>query len=134
MKKITLSLAAALMSISVTSPALAEFSDVSLYEEEIKFLADKEIIRGYDDGTFKPEDNLRRIHAVQMFLREMRITDLSAPDPGFSDLKPGDYGYEEVAKAVELGFISGKTAADGTKYFDTWGSLTRAQMAKMMDI
>jgi len=67
-----------------------------------------------------------------MFLREMNITDFTAADPGFTDMKPGDYGYDVVAKAVELGFIDGKTAENGTKYFDAWSSLTRSQMAKMM--
>ncbi|UTE77439.1 S-layer homology domain-containing protein [Rossellomorea sp. KS-H15a] len=132
MKKITWLLLATLILTTGASVAHADFSDISLYKNEIEYLTEKDIIRGYDDGTFKPDANLRRIQAVQMFLREMNIVDFAAPDPGFTDIKKGDYGYEEVAKAVELGFISGKTASDGTKYFDTWGSLTRSQMAKMM--
>src|SRR5690606_35843301 len=58
--------------------------------------------------------------------------DFNAPDPGFTDMKPGSYGYKEVAKAVQLGFISGKTAKNGSKYFEPNGTLTRAQMAKIL--
>ncbi|WP_226675733.1 S-layer homology domain-containing protein [Rossellomorea aquimaris] len=117
--------------LSSTAQA-ADFPDVSQYKEEIKYLSEQGIITGYEDGTFKPEKELLRVHAVMMLLREMGITDFNAPNPGFTDMQPGDYGYPEVAKAVQLGFIDGKSASDGSKYFDAAGSLTRAQMAKIM--
>ncbi|MFC5542434.1 S-layer homology domain-containing protein [Ureibacillus suwonensis] len=53
-------------------------------------------------------------------------------DPGFMDMKPGTYGYEMVAKAVELGIIQGKTNAQGQKFFDPYGKLTRAQMSSIL--
>ncbi|MGF2618155.1 S-layer homology domain-containing protein [Rossellomorea vietnamensis] len=132
MKKIVATATAAFLSITMAVNVQADFKDVSHYKEEIQYLEGKNIINGYDDGTFKPESDLKRIQAVQMLLREMGITNFNAPDPDFTDIKPGDYGYEEVAKAVQLGFISGKTAADGSKYFEPWGELTRAQMAKIL--
>ncbi|TYR73416.1 S-layer homology domain-containing protein [Rossellomorea vietnamensis] len=132
MKKLTITFAAAALSLSIASGAKAEFQDVTQFKEEISYLEARGIINGHEDGTFKPENNLKRIHAVQIFLREMNITNFDAPDPGLADMQPGDYGYEEVSQAVELGFISGKIAADGTKYFDPSGFLTRAEMAKMM--
>ncbi len=76
--------------LSSTAQA-ADFPDVSQYKEEIDYLSEQGIITGYEDGTFKPEKELLRVHAVMMLLREMRI-----------------------------------------KYFDAAGSLTRAQMAKIM--
>lgn len=112
--------------------AASKFPDVTQYEEEINFLTEKKIINGYPDGTFKPAQNLTRLQAVRMILREKGITDFTASDPGFTDMKFGDNGYEEVAKAVELGFIGGKTAADGSKYFDAGASLTRGQMSKIL--
>ena len=110
----------------------ASFTDVTNYQDEINYLVSKKVINGYPDGSFKPLNNLTRMHAVTMILREKGITDLTAPDPGFTDVKPGTKGYEEVAKAVQLGFISGKNAANGTKYFDPQGTLTRGQMAKIL--
>jgi hypothetical protein len=133
MTKIKFIVVIVLFLISLTSTVEASgFSDVSHYKDEINYLSDQGIITGYEDGTFKPEKELKRLHAVKMFLRQMNITNFNAPDPGFTDLKPGDYGYKEVAKAVEIGFINGKTASDGSKYFDASGPLTRAQMAKIM--
>ncbi|MED4072690.1 S-layer homology domain-containing protein [Priestia endophytica] len=116
--------------------ASRKFKDVTLYEKEINFLADKGIINGYDNGTFQPEASIKRIQAVQMLLRAKGIKDLSgAPDPNFADLKKGDYGYEEAAKAVQLGFISGKQdSKTGKKYFNPWDTLTRGQMAKVLSL
>lgn len=112
--------------------ATGKFNDVTLYEKEIYYLENSKIVEGYGD-SFKPNDPVRRIQAVQMILREKGIKDLKdVKDPGFTDLKKDDYGYEEVAKAVEMGWISGKTAENGSEYFDPWGSLTRAQMTKIM--
>jgi hypothetical protein len=113
--------------------AASKFKDVTLYEEEINYLTDLNIITGYPDGTFKPTAPIKRLQAVQMILRAKKINAEGAPNPNFTDVKPGDYGYEEIAKAVELGFISGKTdPKTGKKYFDPWGTLTREQMAKIL--
>jgi hypothetical protein len=108
--------------------AASAFTDVSAYKEEIGYLTDQNIIKGYPDGAFKPEQPIKRLQAVQMILREMGLGDTNAPNPNFKDVKPGDYGYGDIAAAVDLGIISGKP--DGT--FDPWGTLTRAQMAKIL--
>ena len=110
----------------------AGFVDVKQYQEEITYLTGKQIITGYPDGTFKPNQNLTRLQAVTMILREKGITDFTAPNPGFTDIKPNNHGYDRVAKAVELGFISGKTDKNGKKYFDAGAPLTRGQMAKIL--
>jgi competence protein ComEC len=137
MKKSTISLLLVLgmiLSFLPQASAASSFQDVTLYEDEINFLSDQGIINGYENGTlFKPKGPIKRLQAVQMILREMGVTNYSgAPNPNFTDMKPGDYGYEEVAKAVQLGFIGGKTATNGSKYFDPWGTLTRGQMAKIL--
>lgn len=118
--------------LPVQGVSAASFTDVKEYEEEINYLVDKHIITGYKDGTFKPEYNLNRLNAVMMILREKGITVFTAPDPGFTDMDADTYGYEIASKAVAMGFISGKNAADGSKFFDPSGTLTRGQMAKIL--
>jgi competence protein ComEC len=124
--------------ISILLPAQSTsakvFSDVTHYENEVGFLTGREIIKGYNN-RFRPNDPIKRIQAVQMILREKQVALTGAPDPGLTDMKPGDYGYEEVAKAIEMGFIGGKTdPRTGKKYFDPFGTLTRAQMSKVLSI
>ncbi|TFE04032.1 S-layer homology domain-containing protein [Jeotgalibacillus salarius] len=132
MKKI---ISASLLSAGVIAilPAQASaFNDVSMYEKEIQYLSEAGVIKGFEDGQFKPASSLNRLQAIQMILREMDVTDFSAADPDFTDVNAGDYGYEEIAKAVDLGIISGKTDIDGNSYFDPYGPLTRGQMAKIL--
>lgn len=111
------------------------FKDVSSYVDEIMYLADKGIITGDPDGTFKPNDPITRLQAIQMILKEKGIVDFSdVPNPGFVDISPGDDGYEEIAKAAELGIINGKMNAQGKRYFDPNGKLTRAHTAAILAV
>lgn len=125
-----------IISILLPSQPIAAitFTDVTQYKSEIGFLTGREIIKGYD-GDFRPKSPIKRLQAVQMILREKQVSLVGAPNPGLIDMKPGDYGYEEVAKAIDMGFIGGKTdPKTGKKYFDPYGTLTRAQMSKILSI
>ena len=135
LKKLVLGFIAFLLVFTLLPPNNAQaagFTDVTKYKEEINFLSSNGIINGYQDGSFKPAANLTRLQAVTMILREKGIIDFTAPDPGFTDLKKGNHGYEIIAKAVQLGIISGKTNENGTKYFDAGAPLTRGQMSKVL--
>ncbi|WP_456277608.1 S8 family serine peptidase [Bacillus sp. AK128] len=115
----------------VKSANAITFKDVTDYKDEISFLAGLNIIKGYQDSTFKPTQPVKRLQAVQMILREMGLTQVEPTlQPSYSDLKPGDYGYREVALATEMGFIQGKDNGS----FDPYGYLTRAQMAKILSV
>ncbi|RSK28649.1 hypothetical protein EJF36_18240 [Bacillus sp. HMF5848] len=114
-----------------TTLASTSFTDVNLYNDEITFLTERGIITGYDDRTFRPTQNIKRMQAVQVIIRHLTQEGITpstnAPTPQFSDLKPGDYGYDEVKLAVQLGII------DGTRSkFNAWQPLTRDQMAKIL--
>ena len=110
---------------SVTSAAA--FSDVVTFKEEIKRLTDLGIINGYEDGTFRPNNHITRAQTVIMIVREMGLSSVGTKT-SFIDVKKGSNGYEEIAFAVEKGFISG--FSDGT--FRPNEKLTRAQMAKIL--
>ncbi|ARJ39555.1 hypothetical protein SporoP8_12120 [Sporosarcina ureae] len=118
----------------IVEKKIVKFNDVgSTYQEEISYLVKRGVIIGYPGNKFKPQASTKRLQAILMILREKGITDFTAPDPEFSDVKKGDYGYDEIAKAVELGIISGKVSEKtGKKYFDPNGLLTRGQMSKII--
>lgn len=122
------------VSIVIVEKRMIKFDDVgATYQEEISYLVKHGIIKGYPGNKFKPQTNTKRLQAILMILREKGVTDFTAPDPGFSDIKKGDYGYDEIAKAVELGIIDGKVSEKtGDKYFDPNGILTRGQMSKII--
>ncbi|MBT2571570.1 D-alanyl-D-alanine carboxypeptidase family protein [Planococcus sp. ISL-110] len=143
-KKLGLSAAALLIAASLLpqqgvvpigvsqASAASSFQDVTTFKKEIDYLAGLGVIKGFPGGSFKPAATITRLDAVRMILREMESEKTAAPDPGFADLKSGSPGYEEVAKAVELGFIEGKKSKRGIKYFDAKAVLTRAEMAKIL--
>lgn len=118
--------------VEVTSAKAASFPDVTTNAKEIEYLFKQEVITGFPDGTFGPKQSVTRLQAVRMLLKAQGITDMTAPDPGLTDMKPDSHGYDIVSKAVQLGIISGKKNKDGTSYFDPSGHLTRAQMAKII--
>lgn len=126
------SLVAFLLVMPLIPTNAATFSDVTRYEKEINYLVDEGILNGYQDGTFKPRRNINRLQGVRILLKAKGVTDYDAPNPNFTDVTPTTHGYEEIAKAVDLGIISGKKNADGSKYFDANAPLTRGQMAKIL--
>ncbi|TFE03996.1 S-layer homology domain-containing protein [Jeotgalibacillus salarius] len=137
MKKILTTVIALMLIVPSVSVFGATFSDVKMYEEEIDWLVEKGVINGYPDGTFKPDAPVNRLNAVQMILRDIgftkeQIENFEGEDPGFTDLKPGTYGYQEVKLAHSLNIIEGKVGEDWQPYFDPSGTLSRSQMAKIL--
>lgn len=114
--------------------AATTFPDVKDFNSEIVYLTGFEIIKGYPDGTFRPKASITRLDAVYMILREMKIENPIAADPGFADMNSKTKGFAEVAKAVEIGFINGKKTKEGEMIFDPSGKLTRAEMAKILTV
>ncbi|QDY46797.1 S-layer homology domain-containing protein [Planococcus glaciei] len=108
-KQVLVSLALFLVVFSsIQQVSAAGFKDVSNFKEEIKYLTGLKIINGYPDGTYRPEAPILRVQAVMMIMRDLGMDKENIKNPGFTDIKPGDMGYAEVAFATELGIISGK--------------------------
>lgn len=128
-KQVLVSLALFLLVFSsIQQVSAAGFKDVSNFKEEIKYLTGLKIINGYPDGTYRPEAPILRVQAVMMIMRDLGMDKENIKNPGFTDIKPGDMGYAEVAFATELGIISGK----GNNKFDPNGKMTRAEMSKVL--
>lgn len=108
----------------------ATFSDVKNFKKEIQYLTDLKIINGYPGGTYRPDQPILRVQAVMMIMREKELEMDNIPDPGFSDIKKGDPGYEEVAAASYYGLIEGK----GNNRFDPKGEMTRGEMSKVLTL
>jgi hypothetical protein len=129
LRALTALLFVSLVFISSThTVSAAEFRDVTSFKKEIDFLTEAGVISGFTDGTYRPTAPILRVQAVMMIMRDLGLPEGTPKNPGFVDIKPGDRGYVEVARAVELGIISGKEG----KLFDPQGKLTRAEMAKIL--
>ncbi|MED5052558.1 S-layer homology domain-containing protein [Anoxybacillus rupiensis] len=122
------------MTMSMYTPVQAaetkkDFSDVSpsfwAYNEIMK-MKEQGVIKGYEDGTFKPNNAIRRDHVAVLLARSL---DLPAVEPAekFKDV-PSDYVYaDEIRKVQQANIFDG---TDGK--FRPTEYLTRAQMAKVL--
>ena len=86
------------------------------------------IITGYGDGTFKPKDALQRQHVAAMIVRSQApaIKDMTTPF-AFPDVSSAHPNYMNIQKLVSSGIVDANP-----KGFDPGGTITRAQMAKIL--
>ncbi|MFD1736820.1 phosphodiester glycosidase family protein [Bacillus salitolerans] len=97
-------------------------------QKEVLYIFNKGIISGYQDGTFKPGQPLKRSHAALILAKVLNLNTKNRPNPGLKDVTPNHLYYDVIATVVDEGLITGKD--NGT--FDGEGYLTRAQMAKIL--
>ena len=74
LKKVISSVAALAMSLSCFTAFAADFSDVeatSTYKNAIDELVALEIVNGYEDGTFKPDNEITRAEVTKMVVAAM---------------------------------------------------------------
>lgn len=112
------------------------FKDVeanSWYEAAVNWAAANDIVKGYDEDTFGPNDVITREQMAAILFRyakyngmeNLRFADLS----GFTDsAQVSEYAGDAMAWAVEEGLIKGMT--DTT--LEPQGSATRAQAATLI--
>ena len=120
------------------APAGNSFSDVSAdkyYAAAIRWAASQGIALGNGDGTFDPEATLTREQGFTFLYRALRVLDVphTAGDPalldGFSDAASiSAYAIQPTATLLHMSIVSGSGGA-----LDPQGSLTRAQMAKILN-
>lgn len=92
-------------------------------QAEIQKMLDQGNASGYPDGSFRPEGTLTRAEFMSMVNRTFGFTN-TAPI-SFSDVKPGDWFYNDVAIAAANKYIAG--FEDGTMRPNQ--PITRQEMA-----
>jgi rare lipoprotein A len=95
-------------SIPSNAPA---FSDVTTGNENfvaIKYLKTNNLIDGYEDGTFKPQNEVNRAEALKMILKAIKGPDKKNSETfSFTDVKTTDWFYEFALKAWNNFLVKG---------------------------
>ncbi len=89
----------------------ASFSDTSGHwaAAYINYAADKKLIEGYENGTFRPDNNITR---AEFYTMVNRFANFTATTPThFSDVKSGSWYADAVSRAVAAGYIKDSTGA-----------------------
>jgi len=111
-------------------PHFKTFTDIDKHwaKDEILFSASREVINGYDDGSFKPDEVITR-GMFATLLAKLAAIDLSGySERVFSDVDPESWFGPSLAWAYENGIVSGR----GDDTFDPYGVITRQDMTLMI--
>jgi len=81
------------------------------YEDAVNVLTELEVIAGYKDGSFRPENVVTRAEMATFIVKALGLADYAVGKSEFSDMA-GHWADPFVAYAVSLGFVKGNT--DGT--------------------
>ncbi|MGG4142553.1 S-layer homology domain-containing protein [Paenibacillus algorifonticola] len=117
------------------------FSDVSSsdwYSSSIHTANAYELITGFEDGTFRPNDKITRKQAMLMIAKAMTLTNLKAQlanEAAEQTLLPykdaadaAEWAKNGIADSVLAGIVSGRTSTElAPKAF-----ITRAEVAAIM--
>lgn len=105
-----------------------------LYVNEIEYLVSKNILSGYDNGTFEPNKYVTRSQASKIIWNAVDYLSLDFPDDSkrekmkFKDVREDDWHKEYIVNMYVNKIIDGY--ADGT--FKPYDNVTNAQIAKII--
>ena len=117
--------------------AITEYSDVASdawYYDAVQWATDENIVGGYGEGIYGPEDDITREQMALMLYRYAQYkgydtTQSGADVQGFNDYEDiSDWALEGVTWAVNAGLLNGK----GNGILDPIGDATRAEVAQIL--
>lgn len=117
------------------TPKFPDVQDSSQYYfKAVKWATDNNIVSGYNNGKFGPEDNITREQLAVMLNKfakyNKKNVSVSKDLSSFKDArKVSDYAISQMKWAVGAGVITGN--ADGT--LNPLGTATRAEVAAMLE-
>lgn len=91
-----------------TTTSEKKFSDITMHwaSDKIEELVEKNILNGYDDGTFRPDNQVTREEACKILATAFNIKSENGV-MGFNDVKNDDWFYPYIAGLCEKGIING---------------------------
>jgi hypothetical protein len=114
------------------APPPQQTEDETEPDEENGFFVDEHIwfIRGYQDGTIRPDNNITRAEVAMVFFRLLRpeLREVMIPPSPFPDALPTDWYGDAVSLLAHHGIILGYE--DGT--FRPNSRISRREFAAMM--
>ncbi|MEQ4482371.1 S-layer homology domain-containing protein [Cohnella silvisoli] len=118
------------MVVGQTAVVPVNFSDISGHwaEANIKKAVSGGIVKGYPDGTFKPNRTVTRAEFAVMLMNALKPQGEGAALTFTDTAKIGSWAQKAIAKAVQAGIIKGYE--DGS--FRPDAVITRAEMAAMI--
>ena len=117
--------------ISMTKSSFTDVDSRLWYSQYIGYLEKYDLIEGYNDGSFKPEEHITRAEFVTMCTRFYsfigKMTEAKANK--FTDVANTHWAYSYINNATAMDWIKGY--ADGT--FRPDNNITRAEVVAIVN-
>ena len=112
------------LSVSALTPSYSDLHSSHRFYDEIMYLANKGIVKGYSNGTIRPDEEVTRAAAAIMIGRALGL-DGNQRATTFSDVSANQVASGYIASAAAEGIIQGYP----DKTFRPNETVTRGQMA-----
>lgn len=126
-RKILCLLIACSLALTISAGAFTDTLNTK-YEEAANRLCALGIMRGYEDGSFKPERNVSRAEFSALITRALGYEDAAGMKAPFTDVPENHWAAEEIAIAEVLGIVNGV----GNGLFSPDNEVTYEQAIKMI--
>lgn len=94
--------------VQVNAPRFTDVQPGDLFYEEISWLAQRGISRGWSDGTFRPQEEVKRDAMAAFFYRLAGSPQYTAPTVSpFTDVPTDHTFYKEIAWMHSMGITTG---------------------------
>ncbi|MBE7053215.1 MAG: S-layer homology domain-containing protein [Ruminococcaceae bacterium] len=121
---------------NTTTPVAPQLPDVNFTDidsvewakDSIITLAQKGVVSGYEDGTFKPNNEITRAEFAKMLVTAFEVYDDNASCDLFNDVSTFDWHYKYVATLAKLGVTNGL----GNGSFGAADKITRQDMVVLI--
>lgn len=126
--------ATAVVPAAVSADTQTNFADVSednVHRDAILTLANSGVITGYEDGTFRPYENVTRSQVAVMLSKHLGLevpSNLEAALADYNDVDEDHRYAEEIAAVTNAEVFYGNTNGEFTPY----DNITRQQMATVL--
>ncbi len=122
--------ASAIFNISSTVSVSTHFRDVvnPVQQYFVNLLYKNGLVKGYPDGTFKPDRTLTRAEATVLILRLLKIRPTGNYSQHFTDVPPHFWAFKWIEEAYKRGIVKGV----GNDKFAPERKVTRGEFTVML--
>jgi|GEM_PF-3376959 len=106
--------------------SFTDVPDGEWYSQAVGVLSNLGILRGYEDGDFRPQNPITRAEFTAIATRFAKATNGTA---SFLDVPENHWAYGNIATASDYGWVNGY----GNGYFGPNDSITRAEAATIVN-
>ena len=116
-----------------TIPVFSELKD-HWAKDTVEKMVYQDIIKGYEDDTFRPENEISRLEAAAILVRALKLTGgTEAELAAFSDAATVPvWGRQILATAVKEALIKGYPVEGGKTALNPANPITRAELATLL--